>query len=205
MKWKFLYVAAVAATAALPAVAQESRQDVSISATGLFAPYVPASSTDVSASADKAVGALVSYRYDLTPRSGLEANYGYTQTTFYLNNGSNAFYTGTRIQEISGAYVYSLNFGKWNPYVEGGVGGFIFSPIQDQSSGFSPRQNTNVGALYGGGIAYEISPSFDIRAGYRGIVVKYPDFNISSGSGGAFQTRRYTNISDPAIGIAYHF
>ena len=57
-----------------------------------------------------------------------------------------------------------------------------------------------MGGLYGAGIAYEISPSFDIRAEYRGFVTKVPTFGISQ-----FETKRWYNISFPAVGVAYHF
>ena len=42
--------------------------------------------------------------------------------------------------------------------------------------------------------------TFDIRAEYRGIVVKAPNFGITNAD-----TKRYYNINAPAIGIAYHF
>lgn len=206
MKWKMFGVAALAAVA-VSAHAQESRQEVSISGTGLFPPSIPATSGDgVSANGDSAAGGLASYRYNLTPRSALEVNYQYLQTVFgFESNTSQTGQVHSRMQEISGAYVYSRNYGNFNPFVEAGVGGYVFTPIIDsQTSSFSPRQNTNVGALYGAGLAYEISPSFDIRAEYRGIIVKYPSFNIGT-SGTAFRTNRYANFSDPAIGIAYHF
>jgi outer membrane immunogenic protein len=35
---------------------------------------------------------------------------------------------------------------------------------------------------------------------YRGIVVKSPSFNQEN-----LRTNRYYNISDPSIGVAYHF
>ncbi len=60
--------------------AQESRQDVSISASGTFAPTVHGA-TGTFTNTDDSLGALVSYRYLLTPRSGLEANYGFTINT----------------------------------------------------------------------------------------------------------------------------
>jgi opacity protein-like surface antigen len=107
----------------------------------------------------------------------------------------------TRMQEISAAYVFNFTFRKWNPFAEAGVGGFLFSGLDDQGTQqFNPKRTTNIGALYGAGIAYELSPSFDIRAEYRGIIVKAPDFGFSN-----FDTKRYYNISAPAIGIAYHF
>jgi len=85
--------------------------------------------------------------------------------------------------------------------VEGGPGGYIFGPIQDQTTQtLNASRNTNVGVLYGAGIAYELSPSWDIRAEYRGIVVKSPSFGQSN-----LGTGRYYNIFNPVIGVAYHF
>src|SRR6202020_1464777 len=79
----------------------------------------------------------------------------------------------TRMQEISGAYVYTRSYRKWNPFLEAGVGGYIFTPILDYGTHeFSTKQNTNVGALFGGGVAYEVSPSFDVRVQYRGFLMK---------------------------------
>ncbi len=55
------------------------------------------------------------------------------------------------------------------------------------------KQQTSIGGLYGGGIAYEISPSFDIRAEYRGFVTKVPTFGDSQ-----FTTNKWYNIYNPA-------
>jgi len=180
--------------------AQESRQDVSLSATEVLAPDVnglgvfPMHSTITT-------GALASYRYMLTPRSALELNYSWAQNTIYYNNASYAGHVHSRQQEISGAYVYSRTYGRFNPFAEAGVGGMIFTPILDNgTSTLDARQNTNVGGLFGAGLAYEISPSFDIRVQYRGFALKAPDFGVA-----AFKTNRYYVMSTPAIGIAYHF
>jgi opacity protein-like surface antigen len=56
--------------------------------------------------------------------------------------------------------------------------------------------------MYGAGFAYEISPSFDIRAEYRGLLMKTPTFNYASHD---LNTNVYYNIYDPVVGIAYHF
>lgn len=179
--------------------AQESRQDISVSGSALFPPYIAGNGTQLHATVG--YGTLISYRYLLTPSSGLELNYQYAQqvqhyTTSALNNTVH-----NRFQEISGAYVRSFIFRNWNPFVEGGIGGFIYTPIDDYKTNYQGlSQNTNVGLLYGGGVAYEISPSFDIRAEYRGLVYKTPAFGVTN-----FRTNRYYNLSDPVIGIAYHF
>lgn len=185
--------------------AQESRQDISASGYGIFGPTVHGQGAQENTVS--AAGFLGSYRYSVTPRSQLELNYSYLQTSLkFVQAGhpQNDFvYVHTRAQEISGAYVYSRNYKNFNPFAEIGVGGIIFSPIHDYgTSQLDTRQNTNVGALFGGGVAYELSPSFDIRAEYRGFLLKTPDFGES---GNGYKTNRYEVLSMPAIGIAYHF
>ena len=182
--------------------AQESRQDISLSGTGLIEPF-KASSTTVQVSANRAFGAMLSYRFMLTPSSAIEANYQmtYENNIHYLISNTNHYDVNTRTQEISGAYVRSFVFKNLNPFVEAGPGAFIFLPIRNSgTTSLDVKQQTEVGAIYGAGIAYEISPSFDIRAEYRGWVTKVPTFGVAQ-----FATNRWYNISNPVIGIAYHF
>ncbi len=185
--------------------AQESRQDFSISGFGVFAPNVyggvafPMSTTST-------VGVLGSYRYLLTPRSGLELNYGFAENSIKYNASSIALGAArvhTRQQEFSGAYVYSRNYKNFNPFLEGGIAGMVFTPILDAGTTVGlgqVKQSTQPGGLFGGGLAYEISPSFDIRAEYRAVVLKAPTFGIS-----AITVNKYYLLSTPSIGIAYHF
>ena len=183
--------------------AQESRQDVSISGTGLFAPEVHGPNA-VILDTTSTIGALVSYRYMVTPRSALEANYSFAQfSEKYQASNLNHPRVHTRLQEVSAAYVYSRNYRNFSPFLEAGPGALLFSPLRDAgSSTFDTKRNTNIGGLFGGGVAYELSPSFDIRAEYRGFVVKAPDFGVGNGD---LKTGRYEVISTPSIGIAYHF
>jgi outer membrane immunogenic protein len=181
--------------------AQESRQDVSVSGFGLFAPNVQGNGVNPMVTT-VTTGFLGSYRYMVTPRSALELNYGFAQNsdkyfTSSIRNGE----IHARQQEISGAYVYNLNFKRFNPFAEIGVGGMIFTPILDNGTHqLDAKQNTNIGGLFGGGLAYELSPSFDLRVEYRGFLLKAPDFGETE-----FKSNRYYVISTPAIGVAYHF
>jgi opacity protein-like surface antigen len=186
-----------------PVFAQESRQDISVSGTAIIPPFASGDAVHLHATVGYA-GALVSYRYLLTPHGGLELNYQYNQNVQHFTAPASIDYrVHDRFQEISGAYVYSFNFRNWNPFIEGGAAGFLFSPIDDaKTQTFSISRSTIVGGLYGAGIAYEISPSFDIRAEYRGLIMKTPTFNYPSND---FRTNVYYNVYDPVIGIAYHF
>ncbi len=181
--------------------AQESRQDISLSGTALIEPF-KASSTTVQVNSTPAYGGLLSYRFMLTPTSALEANYGLTYQNsigYYVN--PNHYKVLTRTQEISAAFVHSFVFKNFNPFVEAGPAALIFLPIRNSgTTTIDVKQQTTVGGLYGAGFAYEVSPSFDVRVEYRGLVTKVPTFGLSQ-----LSTNRWYNISNPAIGIAYHF
>jgi len=186
---------------AVTAFGQESRQDASISATGNFAPEVHGATGTYTTSNDT-LGALVSYRYLLTPRSGLEVNYGFTQNTpVYTIPGTLQNQVHARQQEVSAAYVFNMTFKRYSPFVEAGPGVMFFSPIHDfESNILDTKRTTTIGGVFGAGVAYELSPSFDIRAEYRGFLGKTPNFGIDD-----FTTNRYRVMSAPSIGVAYHF
>jgi len=188
--------------------AQESRQDISISGMGVITPFI-ASSTDVQVHSRYGLGALASYRFMLTPSSALEANYGITyQNKFrYLVGNTLSIPITARVQEISAAFVRSFTYRKFNPFVEAGPTGLIFLPIRNSGTGtLDAKQQTSVGVLYGAGIAYEISPSFDIRAEYRAYVTKVPNFGLGSGNTTEnLTTNKWWNMSVPTVGVAYHF
>jgi len=181
--------------------AQESRQDISLSGTALIEPF-KASSTTVQVNSTPAYGGLLSYRFMLTPSNALEANYGITYQNsigFYVN--PNHYKVLTRTQEISAAFVRSFVFKNFNPFVEAGPSALIFLPIRNSGTTIvDAKQQTTVGGMYGAGFAYEISPSFDIRVEYRGLVTKVPNFGLSQ-----LSANRWYNISNPVVGVAYHF
>jgi len=188
--------------------AQESRQDISLSGLGIVEPFI-SSQTDVQVHSNYGLGALASYRFMLTPSSALEANYGITyQNTFryvapQFVDGINVV---TRTQEISAAYVRQFNFRRYNPFVEAGPGAMIFLPVRNSGTQtLDAKQQTEIGGMYGAGIAYEISPSFDIRAEFRGFVTKVPTFGATSSGTYNFTTNKWFNIFVPAVGVAYHF
>lgn len=185
--------------------AQESRQDVSLSAATVLTPEIHGPG-GIQLETTKPIGAVASYRYLVTPRSGLEANYSFGQyISKYQTPSSNqtSYRIHTRQQEFTVAYVYSRTYRRYNPFAELGVGALVFSPLQDyKSTTFDTKRNLRIGGLFGAGLAYELSPSFDLRVEYRGMVVKAPDFNLT---GDILRTNRYEVVSIPAIGVAYHF
>lgn len=198
---KIAFLVALLAACATMGRAQESRQDISLSGFGLVEPFM-ASSTTVQVNSTPAYGGLLSYRYMITPTSSLEANYGmtYENKIGYFAN-PNHYNILTRTQEISGAFVKSFVYKNWNPFAEAGPAAIIFMPIINSGTqNIDAKQQTEVGGLFGGGFAYELSPSYDLRVEYRGWLVKVPTFGISQ-----LTTNRWYWISAPSIGVAYHF
>ena len=200
MKKMMLLGALMVCTAAV-GHAQESRQDASVSFIGVYAPAVygevvhPMTTTNTG-------GLLASYRYMLTPRSALELNYTFAQDSIkYTSISFPHGEVATRQQELSVAYVYSRTYKNYNPFLEGGIGAVLFTPILNSGTHqFSTKGNTQIGGLFGGGLAYEINPSFDVRIEYRGFLMKAPDFGVS-----AFNPNRYFVLMTPSLGVAYHF
>ena len=181
--------------------AQESRQDVSFSGTGIFGPTVHGAG-NVQQSMTGALGLLLSYRYMVTPRSALEANYSFAQDNQKYDVSYEPYARiHSRQQEVTVAYVYSLNLKRFSPFAEVGVGTLIFTPVLDNGTNLlGTKSSKGVAGLFGGGLAYELSPSFDIRVEYRGFVTKTPSFGQPN-----FNANRYEVISMPTLGVAYHF
>lgn len=207
---KIVFLLFLLAVSAAAGRAQESRQDISLSGTGIMEPFM-ASSTDVQVHSNAGYGALLSYRFMLTPTSALEVNYGidYQNVMRYIVSNTNIVKITSRDQEISAAYVRSFVFRKWNPFVEGGPAAVIFLPIRNSgTTSIDVKQQTTIAGMFGAGFAYEVSPSFDIRAEYRGIVTKVPNFGQGAGATNLnLTTNRWYQpwISEPTIGVAYHF
>ena len=177
----------------------QSRQDISMSFVGTLQPVI--TGNDVTQSSTIGIGDLIEYRFMLNPSNALEANYEYSQfTQKYATSFANAR-IHSRYQEVSFEYVHNFAFKKFNPFVAGGVGLFLYNPIDDtHTTTIAATKGSNVGELFGGGIAYELSPSWDLRVEYRGTIVKDYDFGMK-----IYSTNRYYVINQPAIGFAYHF
>jgi len=196
---KWLLLLGVLPWMAASGFAQVSRQDVSMSFVGTFQPII--TGNDVTQKSTIGIGDLIEYRFMLNPSNGLEANYQYSQfTQKYTASFSNAR-VHSRYQEASLEYVRYFNYKKFNPFIAGGVGLFLYNIIDDtHTTTDAAGKGSNIGELFGGGVAYELSPSWDLRVEYRGTIVKDYDFNMTQ-----YKTNRYYVINQPAIGFAYHF
>lgn len=180
--------------------AQESRQDASASFIGTYQPTITGNAVTQTSTLGK--GVLMSYRFMLTPSSALEGNYQYSQFNMkYTAPFINGVRFHNSLQEGSVAYVRSFVYKNFNPFAEAGAAMLLFDPIDDTGTTTNVGTRTKATALLiGGGIAYELSPSWDLRVQYRAEVFKSIDFGIAQ-----FKTNRWYVMQQPAIGFAYHF
>ena len=182
--------------------AQESRQDISLSGSALIEPFM-ASSTTVevnSTTGVRRVGQLPLYAHAVERAR--------SQLRHYLPEQHWVLRQPRPLQDFD---THPGDFGRvTSSPLSSRTGTPLWRPVRRGSSScpsstpgtttLDAKQQTEVGGLFGAGFAYEISPSFDIRAEYRGYVTKVPTFGDSE-----FTTNRWYEISVPTIGVAYHF
>lgn len=187
---------------------QGARQDVNLSAMGVIQPYVEGNTLapatpPIRLKSTLGTGLYLGYRYLLTPNGAVEANYSYSHFTSKFSAYSCCTYNAriyTGMQEATAAYVRTFPFKKFNPFLEGGGGMLFFTPIGTKTTTYDTEQTYVPTVLFGGGIAYQLSPSWDLRVQYRGQIFNTPDYGLSR-----FKTGRRYIMSQPAIGFAYHF
>lgn len=205
---KLLFLLCLLPMMAIVAHAQDegARQDINVSLMGTIQPYVEGNTAapahpPVRQQSTLGVGLYLGYRYLLTPNGAVEANYSYVRFTNKFTTSSYNARIPTSMQEASFAYVRTIPFKRFNPFLEGGGGLLFFSPLGGAATTSYDTQVTTVPTvLFGGGIAYELNPSWDLRVQYRGQVFNTTDFGLKQFSTG----RRYI-VSQPSIGLAYHF
>lgn len=182
-----------------------ARQDINLSFMGVIQPEVFSHSAPVvQQTSTLGIGLYLGYRYLLTPNNALEANYSYSHFTQKFRNSAASARVYTGLQEATAAYVRTIPFRRWNPFVEVGGGMLFFTPNRGKSTTYDTEQSYEPTFLFGGGFAYELSPSWDLRVQYRGQVINPTDFGLTNSPNNFKIDRRYV-MSQPAVGFAYHF
>ncbi len=170
-----------------------------------------------SQSQSPSAGALFTFHGAMRPYLGYNVNFSYTRFTQTDSlgggftpapgttppPGSGSFYAGaldTHMYELTLAYAfYGPRSNRFRTFGQIGGGGLFFEPI---NASFA-HQETRPAMVFGVGAEYDISRHFSVRAEYRGLFYKMPDFGIDSG--GFPQQRLFTVTNVPAISLVYRF
>ena len=147
-------------------------------------------------------GLFLNYRYAIRPRSSLEVNGGFTTFTQYYRPGAGS--EQSNVWEATAAYVFrpgATRPGRLKPFLEGGGGILMFSPVPAGSLGSTSRA-IQAAILYGGGFEWRKTSTslFSLRAGYRGLFYRAPDFGLISQ-----QTNAWAHMAEPFAAIVVHF
>jgi len=193
-----LFVAvASSGTSAFAQVEQPSQ--ISVQGTGLFTSSVKDQTP--SYSAGDSGGLLVGYSYQFSKWFGAEGNYGYSRNTqnYFTLGGPTSLQTD--IHQTTAALVVHIPTGlrRIRPYALGGGGALTFNPTDKFVVSGADRQTRGT-FLYGGGANFDLTNHFGLRAEYRGLAYKAPDFQLST-----LNPDKFTHTAQPSFGFYARF
>jgi opacity protein-like surface antigen len=160
-------------------------------------------------------GALFTFHQAMKPYLGYNVNFDYTslkqsysQGSASINsNGSTtpisfaAYSFNARMYELSVAYAFSgPRFARFRTFGQFGGGGLFFQPAQVPFA----KEQTRPAMVFGVGIERDLSTHFSIRAEYRGLFYKGPDYQTDRPTYVPWQ-RLFTVTNEPTISLVYRF
>ncbi len=186
--------------------AQDLKSEVSVQGTANITKN--SDNLDIPHEATKSGGFLAGYRYHLNPWFAIQGDYGYTRNT---QKYFDPFFGETDIQanihQLTGeAVITAPSSSRIRPYGLAGIGGLFFRPTNNLSNAFigvgtnSGNNQAKAAFVYGGGVDFDLTRFVALRAEYRGLVYKIPDFQIPGLASDAF-----THMAQPSVGLVWRF
>jgi opacity protein-like surface antigen len=184
-------------TSAFAQVEQPSQ--ISVQGTGLITKSTDGNNSTYNTT--KSGGFLLGYSYQFSPWAGVEGNYGYTRNTQNYSAQSGTSSLQADVHEITGAFVahFPTSVHNVRPYALAGGGALVFDPTTKYVVAGSQSQ-TRGAFVYGAGVNFDIVQNFGIRAEYRGLVYKTPDFTV-----GSLNLDKFTHLAQPSVGFFFKF
>jgi opacity protein-like surface antigen len=164
---------------------------------------------DIPHDATKSGGFLIGYRYHLNSWFAIQGDYGYTRDT---QKYFDPFFGETDIQanvhQLTGeAVIGAPSRSRVRPYALAGVGALFFRPTNSLNNVAFVGVGSNTGNnqtkpafVYGGGVDFDISKYLALRAEYRGLFYKIPDFQLPG-----LASDNFTHMAQPSVGLVWRF
>jgi opacity protein-like surface antigen len=189
----------LSATAAFGQV--ENPSQITVQGTGLITKDSTADSTSTSHRTTKSGGLLVGYSYQFNRWAGAEGNYGYTRNTQNFLGSFGQSSIQTDVHEVTGSFVAHIpvSIARVRPYALAGAGALIFDPTERFAINGVERE-TKPTFVYGGGVNFDLTRNFGVRAEYRGLLFKTPDFSVNS-----LNLDKVTHLAQPSVGFFVRF
>ena len=179
----------------------ENPSQISVQGTALITKDSTSDSTSTSREATKSGGLLVGYSYQFNKWAGAEGNYGYSRNMSNYFGSIGQTSVQANIHELTGSFVAHIPVNKSGvrPYALAGAGALIFDPTDRFLANGIARQ-TKATFVYGGGVNFDLTHNFGVRAEYRGLVFKAPDFTVD-----ALNLDKVTHLAQPSVGFFVRF
>ena len=181
-----------------------SRSEVFAEGSGVFTSSSYIQTPGVNQQATNSGGFAVGYRYHLSPWHNIEGRYGYTRNEQRYIYSSTVRNIQTNMHEMTFTYVLTVpKFGRLVPFAAGGGGALFFKPTNNAGGSVSGAQSQTKGSfVWGGGLDYGITPNLSLRAEYRGLDYKIPNFKLGSIG---LHTNKWALTSEPLVGLVFRF
>jgi len=190
---------------------QLSRIDLGVIGVGVFnqasngfATVNGTPNTAVNLSPGNTAGAVVTLRYIASPFVGFEFNYGYARYTDTFTPFG-VLGTSAGVQQNAGEYTFGYvahtrkqHFGV-NPFASAGLGTIVFRPTPGGGEAL-PEQARAAYYFSVGAETTVLSPHFGIRAQYRQLFFKAPDFETNY-----LTIQQRTTTYEPGLGFFLRF
>jgi opacity protein-like surface antigen len=179
----------------------ENPSQITVQGTALITKDSTSDSTSTSREATKSGGLLVGYSYQFNKWAGAEGNYGYSRNMSNYFGSIGQTSVQANIHELTGSFVAHIPVNTRNvrPYALAGAGALIFDPTDRFLANGIARQ-TKATFVYGGGVNFDLTHNFGVRAEYRGLVFKVPDFTVD-----ALNLDKLTHLAQPSVGFFVRF
>jgi opacity protein-like surface antigen len=179
----------------------ENPSQITVQGTALITKDSTSDSGSVSRQSSKSGGFLIGYSYQFNSWAGAEGNYGYTRNTQNYLGSIGQSSIQADMHELTGSFVAHIpvHVAGIRPYALAGAGALIFDPTDKFAVAGMGRQ-TKATFVYGGGIDFDVTRNFGVRAEYRGLVYKVPDFTLNN-----LNLDKVTHLAQPSVGFFFRF
>lgn len=170
-------------------------------------------------------GVTTTFHQSFKPWLGYNVNFGYSRFSENYSEGQSwvpsktspqPAYSNfaqvsipTNVLDLTIAYLFHGPSGKkFSTFGQFGGGGLFFLPTESSVAQFSTpvRQQTRPAMIFGVGMNYKLTKRLDLRAEYRGLFYKCPDFTLAPYDGVNLPiTKLFTVSNAPAVSLVYHF
>jgi opacity protein-like surface antigen len=177
---------------------EEGRHEITAQGTGFYTK--DSAGNGITQHATDTGGFIVGYRFYLNRWLAAAADYGYVRNTQQNLTSTGPFDVQSNIHQATGALVVRLpGLANLRPYALAGAGALVFDPT---GNGFVPGVDRQAKAafVYGGGVDYKLAYHVSLRAEYRGLVYKRPDFGLAS-----LNSDETAHTAVPSAGIVFRF